>query len=113
MTTTEHDRIIEDWITAANSHDRERFLSFFTTDAVLDDPSVGDAFAGRERVGEYFDSYFLGYDTQTRLVSSEARGGTIHVEVHFTGSFPGGETGGTFDLTFDGELIHHARADLL
>lgn len=113
MTTTDHAATITDWIAAANSHDTERFLSFFTADAVLDDPGVGDVFAGRERVGEYFDAYFIDYDTQTRIVRTELRDGILHMEVDFTGSFPGGQTGGTFDLRFDGDLISHARADLL
>ncbi len=36
----------------------------------------------------------------------------MRVEVHFTGDFPGGETGGTFDVTLRHDKIAFARADL-
>lgn len=110
--TTTHDAVIADWIAAANSHDVERFLSFFEADAVLDDPSVGEKFEGHEGIGAYFTSYFIGYETQTRLLGVERRGETQHVDVDFTGSFPGGQTGGIFDITFAGDRIAHVRADL-
>lgn len=112
-TTIDHDAVVVGWIAAANSHDAARFVAFFAEDAVLDDPSVGEAFEGREGVGRYFDSYFIGYNTQTRLVSTEPRDGILHVEVDFTGDFPGGQTGGTFDVTFAGDRFAHVRADLI
>jgi len=61
----------------------------------------------------YFQSYFVGYNTQTRLVSTEAREDSLHVEVDFTGDFPGGQTGGTFDIAFAGEKLARVQADLL
>lgn len=111
--TITQDAVIAEWITAANTHGRAEFLSFLTADAVLDDPSVGEVFEGHEGVGRYFDTYFIGYNTQTRLVGTEPRDGILHVEVDFTGDFPGGQTGGTFDVTFAGERIAHVRADLI
>lgn len=112
-TTIDHDALVTQWIAAANSHDTARFLTFFTADAVIDDPSVGDIFDGEEGVGRYFDSYFIGYNTQTRLVRTEPRDGILHVEVDFTGDFPGGQTGGIFDIAFDRDKISHVRADLI
>lgn len=112
-TAIDQDAVIAEWITAANTHETARFLAFFTADAVLDDPSVGEAFEGREGIGRYFDSYFIGYNTQTRLVSTELREGILHVEVDFTGDFPGGQTGGIFDVTFSGAKLAHVRADLI
>ncbi|GAB3631925.1 hypothetical protein GCM10027421_12780 [Microbacterium shaanxiense] len=112
-TTTDHDATIAEWITAADAHDSTAFLSLFTADAVLDDPSVGEVFEGHEGVGRYFDSYFIGYNTRTRLVRTEPRDGVLHVEVDFTGDFPGGQTGGIFDITFAGDKIEHVRADLI
>lgn len=114
MSSTEHDTTIAEWIAATNTHDSAAYLAFFTEDAVLDDPSVGDVFEGRTRINEYFQSYFIGYDTQTRLVSTEPREGYLHVEVEFTGSFPERRIGGIFDVTLTPErLIQHVRADLL
>jgi hypothetical protein len=46
-------------------------------------------------------------------VSVEPEKGYFHVAVHFTGDFPGGKTGGIFDITFDGEKISSVRADLV
>ncbi|MEV6282183.1 nuclear transport factor 2 family protein [Kribbella sp. NPDC051770] len=105
--------ILAEWIAAANAHDASEFLAYFTEDAVLDDPSVGEVYEGRDRIGEYYQSYFIGYDTRTELVGTEQRGDVLHVEVAFTGSFPGGQTNGIFDLTFSGRQIQHARADLI
>jgi len=33
--------------------------------------------------------------------------------VDFTGDFPGGQTGGTFDIAFAGEKLARVQADLL
>ena len=112
-TTVDQDAVIAEWLRAANAHDATRFLSFFTADAVLDDPSVGETFDGHEGIGRYFESYFIGYNTQTRLVCTESRDGILHVEVDFTGDFPGGQTGGIFDVTFVGDALSHVRADLI
>ena len=110
--TETHATVITEWIEAANAFDLDRYLSFFTDDAIFDDPSVGRAFPGRSGIAEYFTSYFVGYDTRTRLVALEARGEEVHVDVEFTGTFPGGRIGGTFDLTFAGDRIEHVLADL-
>ncbi|MCP2265511.1 YybH family protein [Promicromonospora thailandica] len=113
MTSSEHDTAIDEWIAATNSHDPAAYLAFFTQDAVLDDPSVGEVFEGHPGIGEYFRSYFIGYDTHTRLVGTEPRDGYIHVEVEFTGTFPERRIGGIFDVTLTPEhKIRHVRADL-
>ncbi|WP_369373910.1 hypothetical protein AB1046_07515 [Promicromonospora sp. Populi] len=39
-------------------------------------------------------------------------GDHIHVVVDFTGNFPGGQTGGIFDVTLAGDKIAFVRADL-
>jgi ketosteroid isomerase-like protein len=113
MPVTEHDTSIAEWIAAMNTHDSAAYLAFFTDDAVLDDPSVGEVFEGHAGINEYFQSYFVGYNTQTRLLSTEPRDGHVHVEVEFTGKFPEGRIGGIFDLTLTAEQkITHVRADL-
>jgi uncharacterized protein (TIGR02246 family) len=111
-TTTEQHAVVEDWIAAIDSHDLERYLAHFTEDAVLEDPSVGSRFVGRDGIAQYFRSYFIGYNTRTRLLRTETQGEMLHVEVDFTGDFPGGQTGGIFDLTFDGDRIAAVTADL-
>ena len=104
--------IIENWIEAANAFDTARFLAFFADDAVLDDPGV-DRFEGVDRIAEYFRDYFIGYRTTIRLVNVTHDGDRAFVTVHFTGEFPGGETGGTFDIRFEGDLFAEMNADLL
>jgi uncharacterized protein (TIGR02246 family) len=111
--TTAIDTLLGEWIAASNAHDTERFLALWSEDAELVDPSVGDTFSGRERVREYFDDYFIGYDTQTRMVAVDERGDDVHVEVEFTGSFPEGRIGGTFDFVIRDGQIQAAKADLL
>jgi len=110
MTT---DEIIADWITVSNAHDTTGYLSFFTDDTTLDDISVGDVFEGHEGLQRYFEDYVIGYSTQTRLVSITPEDGHLHVVVDFTGSFPEGQIGGYFDMTFTGDKISFMRADLL
>ncbi len=109
---TRSEEVITEWIAATNTHDAQQYLAAFTDDAVLDDPSVGSRFEGRAGIAEYYDSYFIGYNTTTRLVSISPEGDHIRVNVHFTGDFPGGETGGIFDVTLTGDKISFVRADL-
>lgn len=108
-----HATIIRSWIAAANAFDRQKYLGFFTDDAVLDDPSVGRIFKGKAGVGEYFDAYFVGYCTRTRVVSISPEGSHWHVAVHFTGEFPEGEVDGIFDVTFRGDAIASVKAELV
>lgn len=112
--TTSSDRadVIARWVAAANSHDPEAFLSFFDENATLDDPSVGEQFDGHDGIREYFTRYFIGYNTATALISATDEENLSHVVVDFVGDFPGGRTGGIFDLTFLGEKITFAYADL-
>lgn len=112
MTGAESQELIGRWIDAMNSHDIDAYLSHFTADAALDDPSVGERFVGHEGIGDYFTRYFIGYNTTTRLVSITPRGDQLHVEVDFTGDFPGGQTGGLFDLDVAGDKIAYVHADL-
>ena len=104
---------IDEWIAASNAHDTAAYLAFFTDDAVLDDPSVGDVFEAAEGLRRYFETYVIGYGTQTRVVGITLEDDFTHVEVDFTGTFPGGQVGGIFDITFDGDKISFVRADLL
>lgn len=91
---------INNWIRATNQFDTEKYLSFYWPDAILDDPSVGRKFKGHQGIRDYFVSYFIGYQTHTRLVKLQVTDDThVHVEVLFTGEFPEGKIGGTFDIT--------------
>ena len=107
-------KLITSWIAAGNEYDTEKYLSFYLPDAILDDPSVGRKFVGHKGIRSYFDSYFIGYNTQTILVNLVIEDEThAHVEVAFTGDFPEGNVGGSFDITFEEGKMAFVRADLI
>ena len=107
------EKIIEDWIATGNSYNTEKYLDFYAENTLLDDPSVGRKFKGKEGIKEYFESYFIGYKTQTKRLHLEIKDENhAHLEVEFTGDFPEGKIGGTFDFTFENEKITLVVADL-
>ncbi|MDQ1095373.1 MULTISPECIES: nuclear transport factor 2 family protein [Chryseobacterium] len=105
---------IQEFIAASNAYDTKGYLEKWHKNAVLDDPSVGKVFKGHAGIRNYFESYFIGYKTQTQLVRLNIiSDNEAHIEVEFTGDFPEGKIGGIFDLTFKEEKIANAKADLL
>lgn len=104
---------IANWIAAGNSYDIDKYLDCYLPDAVLDDPSVGRKFKGHKGIREYFTSYFIGYNTQTKLVKLKLKGNEASLEVEFTGDFPGHKLGGRFDLQFKEGKISFVEADLI
>ncbi|MBF4515827.1 nuclear transport factor 2 family protein [Flavobacterium sp. ANB] len=105
---------INDWIEAGNTFDTSKYLNFYLVDAVLDDPSVGRKFLGHEGIKDYFKSYFIGYNTHTEIVSLNiSEEDQVYLEVKFTGNFPEGEIGGTFEITFKNNKISYLKADLI
>ncbi|ASK32707.1 hypothetical protein CEY12_07130 [Chryseobacterium sp. T16E-39] len=106
-------QFIKEWIDNSNAFKVEQYLTKYHENAVLDDPSVGRSFKSHKGIREYFEDYFIGYNTHTKLVNLHVKDNIAHAEVLFTGDFPGGKTGGTFDFTFkDGKIIH-VKADLI
>ena len=104
---------VNNWIAVGNSYDLKKYLEFYEDDVIFDDPSVGRIFHGHAGVTEYFNSYFIGYKTQTQLVRLTRSGDSAHLEVLFTGDFPEGKVGGTFDFTFRNGKIATVKADLI
>jgi ketosteroid isomerase-like protein len=107
-------RFLKAWIAAANAYDTDQYLSFYLTDAVLDDPSVGRKFTGHKGIKTYFNSYFIDYKTQTKIIKLNIENeDRAHVKVAFSGEFPEGHIRGTFDLVFRNGKIAHVTADLI
>lgn len=105
---------ISEWISLGNAFDTEAYLQKYTDDAVLDDPSVGRKFIGQKGIRDYFTSYFIGYQTQTRLVKLNILNpDQVYLEVEFTGTFPEGKIGGLFEITFKDGKIAAIKADLI
>lgn len=105
---------VKDWLAKSNAYDTKKYLEKWQENAVLDDPSVGSVFKGHAGIKKYFESYFIGYKTQTRLIKLDIISDReAHIEVEFTGEFPEGKIGGTFDLSFKYGKIAKAKAALL
>lgn len=108
------EKLIKDWIVVSNSYNTEKYLSFYGENAILDDRSVGRKFSGKNGIREYFKSYFIGYKTQTKIVQLLVEDeNNAHLEVEFTGDFPEGKIGGTFDFTCKYGIIEFLSADLI
>ncbi len=107
-------KMIDEWIAVGNSYNTEKYLTFYLPEAILDDPSVGRKFEGHAGIQDYFENYFIDYKTQTELVLLNITAeNQAHLEVEFTGEFPEGKIGGTFDFTFKNNKIAFVKADLL
>lgn len=105
---------IKDFIVVSNSYETKSYLEKWQKNAVLDDPSVGQVFKGHSGIRKYFESYFIGYKTQTKLEKFEILSNDqVYIEVQFTGEFPEGKIGGTFDFIFKDGKIDKAKADLM
>lgn len=105
-------KLVESFIATANAFDVEGALSLFTTDAVIDDVSVGDAFVGHAGVRQYLERFFVGYSTNRKLLSMEELD-TFHSDVRldFTGDF-GHEIGVLKIAINPAGLIERIDADL-
>ena len=105
---------LEDWLATANAYETNAFLEKWHKNAILDDPSVGKIFKGHSEIRTYFEDYFIGYQTQTRLIEFDIiKDNEAHMEVEFTGEFPGNKLRGTFDFIFKNHKIITAKADLI
>jgi hypothetical protein len=106
-------QFLEEWLAASNAYDTAQYLKKYDENAVLDDLSVGRTFTGHDGICKYFEDYFIGYKTQTRMVKADIKDNSAQIEVEFTGEFPEGKTGGIFDFIFKNGKIVSAKADLL
>lgn len=104
--------LADKFIHALNAFDVETALSFFARDAVIDDVSVGDAFAGVQGIRRYLEQYFVGYRTASKLLSLEQTGAfTAVARIDFTGDF--GHEIGSLGMTVNADgLIERIDAHL-
>jgi ketosteroid isomerase-like protein len=104
---------IHQWLAASNAYDTDLYLKKYHEDAVLTDPSVGRSFKGHEEIRKYFEDYFIGYKTKTKLLKLVISNSTqARIEVEFTGEFPERKLGGRFEFTFREGKIASAKAAL-
>lgn len=104
--------VVDSFIAATNAFDVEQALALFASDAVIDDVSVGDEFAGAAGVRRYLEQYFVGYHTVSKVIEVDVLGDRRAIaHLDFTGDF-GHETG-VLDITVDGQgRIATIAADL-
>lgn len=106
------EQLVDAFIGRANAFDVDGVLALFEADAVIDDVSVGDAFAGAQGIRRYIERFFVGYHTATRLLSLALPGDFLAIaHVDFTGDF-GHETGTLTIRTSAAGLIERIDADL-
>lgn len=106
------EQLVDAFIQRANAFDVDGVLALFEADAVIDDVSVRDAFAGADGIRRYIERFFVGYHTSTRLVSLERLDDAAAIaRVDFTGDF-GHETGMLRIRTGAAGLIVRIDADL-
>ncbi|MES2829348.1 MAG: nuclear transport factor 2 family protein [Bacteroidota bacterium] len=112
MNKTELEQTVHQFIAAANQFDTSSVLELFAEDAVIDDVSVGDKFEHIAGIKKYFETFFIGYHTTTKLMSLEhVEPGRIVAKVDFTGDF-GHETGVLEIFTDAAGLMVRINADL-
>ena len=104
--------VVDSFVAATNAFDVERALALFAPDAVIDDVSVGDEFAGTAGVRRYLEQYFVGYHTVSKVLGVDILGDRrAKAHLDFTGDF-GHETG-VLDITVDAQgRIAAIAADL-
>ncbi|TCQ97174.1 nuclear transport factor 2 family protein [Neorhizobium sp. JUb45] len=105
-------KIVEAFIRTANAFDVYGALHLFSSDAVIDDVSVGDAFVGRDGVRDYLERFFVGYHTKSKLLSLErADNFNATIRLDFTGDF--GHEIGVLKIVVNADgLIERIDADL-
>ncbi|OXA86910.1 nuclear transport factor 2 family protein [Flavobacterium hercynium] len=93
---------IQGFIETINTFDVEQTLQLFAENAIIDDVSVGEKFTGKSGVEKYLKTYFVGYNTNTKLENIEiVNSFSSKAKVDFKGNF-GHEKGG-LDFTFNNE----------
>jgi ketosteroid isomerase-like protein len=98
--------IIKKFIESSNDFDVEAVLKLFAADALIDDVSVGEKFKNTKGVRKYLETFFVGYETVTKLENIEVLDNrNAQAQVDFTGNF-GHETGGLkFAFNNDGKIV--------
>jgi hypothetical protein len=112
--TMEIEQFIQSWLNASNAYDIESYIKHYHHNAILDDPSVGKVFKGHSGIRNYFESYFIGYQTQTELSSLKILNkNQLFLDVRFSGEFPEGTINGVFDITLKNNKIEFIKANLI
>ncbi|WP_215407891.1 nuclear transport factor 2 family protein [Janthinobacterium sp. JC611] len=106
------EKLVDQFIRLANAFDVEGTLALFTSDAVIEDVSVGNVFVGIEGIRRYLEQFFVAYNTASKLMSLEQTHNLVALaRVDFTGTF-GHEIGSLRIQANTAGLIERIDADL-
>lgn len=106
-------RIITKYIEMSNDYNVQEYVSTFSTDAIIKERSLGKTLLGKKDIEQYFNTYFINYQTHTEIKQFTAIDNFIDMKVIFRGDFPEGEIGGIYKFTLNHNgLISILEADL-
>lgn len=106
------EKLVKRFMRLVNAFDVDGTLALFTSNAVIEDVSVGSAFVGKDGIRRYLERFFVGYDTASKLVSLERTHELVAlVRMDFTGNF-GHEIGVLRIQASAAGLIERIDADL-
>ena len=82
------EKLVDTFVETANAFDVEGTLALFGSNAVIEDASVGETFAGAGGVRLYLERFFVGFNTRSKLLSLERTGdSSVIARLDFTGDF--------------------------
>ena len=58
---------VQYFIQTSNAYDLNGYLALFKEHATLEDVAVGETFIGHKGTKDYYNTYFIEYETQTEL----------------------------------------------
>lgn len=104
---------VQKFIQTSNAYDLDGYLALFHEHATLEDVAVGETFIGHEGIKDYFNTYFIEYETQTDLTKLDIHGDSVHIEADFSGNFSKDKLKGYFEFVFQHDKIAQAKANLI
>ncbi len=75
MVTTTLTKLSQDYLAAFNSHDMEKFLSFYASDCTVDDIGLGQVFHGQQEFRKSYENFFKGFPDIKMEFKMEIRSG--------------------------------------
>ena len=105
-------KIIAHWLTVSNNFDTEEYIKIYDADAVLNDTTVSETYYGHKGIRNYFEEFFIGYNTKTTIVDITFKNAN---EVYINAVFDGNSFSklkGVFELTFLEDKIVKAKCYL-
>jgi steroid delta-isomerase-like uncharacterized protein len=75
MVTTSMTKLSQDYLAAFNSHDLEKFLSFYANDCTVEDMGLGKIYHGKDEVRKSYSDFFKGFPDVRMEFKTDFRAG--------------------------------------